>query len=83
MHTFKLAVAGLMLSASTAALAQTADRIWTGGTILTMEDDAMRAEAVAGGTPRTATSNVLQMTPNAMPSAPSTSCAVPTGKGSG
>lgn len=47
MHTFKLAVAGLMLSASTAALAQTADRIWTGGTILTMEDDAMRAEAVA------------------------------------
>jgi hypothetical protein len=47
MRILHLAVAGLMLSASTAALAQTADRIWTGGTILTMEDDAMRAEAVA------------------------------------
>ena len=42
------------------------------------DDDAtrwMRADAVAGGTPITATSKVLQITPNAMPSAPSTSCA--------
>ena len=35
----------------------------------------IRADAVAGGTPITATSRVLQITPNAMPSAPSTSCA--------
>ena len=32
------------------------------------------AEAAAGGTPRL-TSRVLEITPNAMPSAPSTSCA--------
>jgi predicted amidohydrolase YtcJ len=36
-----------MLLASGAACAQTADRIWTGGPILTMDDKAMRAEAVA------------------------------------
>lgn len=33
--------------AATAALAQPADRIWSGGTVLTMNDAAMRAEAVA------------------------------------
>ena len=33
--------------ASTCALAQPADRIWSGGTILTMNDAAMRAEAIA------------------------------------
>jgi len=33
--------------AATAALAQPADRIWAGGTVLTMNDAAMRAEAVA------------------------------------
>ena len=34
------------------------------------------AEARCGGTPSAVTINVLAMTPNAMPSAPSTSCAV-------
>ncbi|MFM1891576.1 MAG: hypothetical protein RLZ44_653 [Pseudomonadota bacterium] len=33
--------------ATTCALAQSADRIWSGGTILTMNDAAMRAEAIA------------------------------------
>ena len=33
--------------AATAALAQPADRIWSGGPVLTMNDAAMRAEAVA------------------------------------
>lgn len=33
------------------------------------------AEARAGATPMTLTSSVLQMTPKAMPSAPSTNCA--------
>jgi predicted amidohydrolase YtcJ len=47
MRAFQLAAAALMLSASTGALAQSADRIWTGGTIITMEDEAMRAEAIA------------------------------------
>jgi predicted amidohydrolase YtcJ len=47
MRAFQLAAAALLLSASTGALAQSADRIWTGGTILTMEDQAMRAEAIA------------------------------------
>lgn len=47
MRAYQFAAAALMLSASTGALAQTADRIWTGGTIITMEDDAMRAEATA------------------------------------
>lgn len=47
MRTVHFAVAAMMLSASTGAIAQTADRIWTGGTILTMEDGAMRAEAIA------------------------------------
>lgn len=47
MRAFHYATAALMLSVSSGALAQTADRIWTGGTIITMEDDAMRAEAIA------------------------------------
>jgi predicted amidohydrolase YtcJ len=47
MRALHWGAAALMLSASTGALAQSADRIWTGGTILTMEDDAMRAEAIA------------------------------------
>ncbi len=33
------------------------------------------ADAVAGGTPSTLTSSVVEITPNAMPSAPSTICA--------
>ena len=36
-----------LMTAASAAFAQTADRIWTGGPILTMDDKAMRAEAVA------------------------------------
>jgi predicted amidohydrolase YtcJ len=47
MRALQLAAAALMLSASTGALARSADRIWTGGTIITMEDEAMRAEALA------------------------------------
>ena len=47
MRALHLAAAALMLSASTGAMAQTADRIWTGGPIITMEDSAMRAEAIA------------------------------------
>jgi predicted amidohydrolase YtcJ len=41
-----LAAAGLVL-ASAAGAQEAADRIWSGGTILTMDDAAMRAEAVA------------------------------------
>jgi predicted amidohydrolase YtcJ len=37
----------LLTGTSAAALAQSADRIWSGGPILTMDDKAMRAEAVA------------------------------------
>jgi predicted amidohydrolase YtcJ len=48
LHNLYLA-AVLLLSASTSALAQQADRIWSGGPILTMNDKAMRAEAVAVG----------------------------------
>jgi predicted amidohydrolase YtcJ len=40
-----VAVAGLAFAST--AMAQPADRIWTGGTILTMDDKAPRAEAVA------------------------------------
>lgn len=36
-----------LLLAGSEAYAQSADRIWTGGPILTMDDKAMRAEAVA------------------------------------
>ena len=46
-HVYRLAIAALLLSSGSAALAQSADRIWTGGPILTMNDQAMRAEAVA------------------------------------
>ena len=35
------------LAFSNAALADTADRIWSGGPVITMNDAAMRAEAVA------------------------------------
>ena len=37
----------LAATAATSARAQPADRIWSGGTVLTMNDGAMRAEAVA------------------------------------
>lgn len=43
----KRAVVTAMLLTGTAALAQQADRIWSGGPILTMNDKAMRAEAIA------------------------------------
>lgn len=47
MLNFRIAATALLLSTSASAWAQTADRIWVGGPIITMEDDAMRAEAVA------------------------------------
>jgi predicted amidohydrolase YtcJ len=49
MRLFRILAALAALSALSAlpAHAETADRIWTGGTILTMNDAAMRAEAVA------------------------------------
>jgi len=46
MRLFRILAALAALSALPAH-AETADRIWTGGTILTMNDAAMRAEAVA------------------------------------
>lgn len=42
-----LATATALGAALSAAAVEPADRIWTGGTILTMNDEAMRAEAVA------------------------------------
>jgi predicted amidohydrolase YtcJ len=42
-----LLAAALWLSASLAMAQDVADKIWRGGSILTMEDGAMRAEAVA------------------------------------
>ena len=36
-----------LLTTVSAAFAQTADRIWSGGPIITMNDEAMRAEAIA------------------------------------
>jgi hypothetical protein len=47
-----LLVCLLVAAAASTAAAQTADRIWHGGAVLTMNDAAMRAEAVAekGGT---------------------------------
>ena len=47
-----LLVCLLVAAAASTAAAQTADRIWHGGPVLTMNDAAMRAEAVAekGGT---------------------------------
>jgi len=44
---FAAALATCMALAAPAAAQPTADRIWSGGTILTMNDKAMRAEAVA------------------------------------
>ena len=41
------ALAAALTLVAAAAAAQPADRIWSGGTILTMNDKAMRAEAVA------------------------------------
>jgi hypothetical protein len=47
-----LLVCLLVAAAASTAAAQSADRIWSGGAVLTMNDAAMRAEAVAekGGT---------------------------------
>jgi predicted amidohydrolase YtcJ len=45
-HSGKILALSLLL-ASAAANAQMADRIWSGGPILTMDDTAMRAEAIA------------------------------------
>ena len=42
-----LTLATLAQAVAQAALADTADKIWVGGPILTMNDNAMRAEAVA------------------------------------
>jgi hypothetical protein len=47
MNCTRLAAALLLAFASPAALAATADQIWSGGPILTMNDQAMRAEAIA------------------------------------
>jgi hypothetical protein len=47
MKLLHLTAALLLAGTSVAALAQSADRIWYGGPILTMDDEAMRAEAVA------------------------------------
>jgi predicted amidohydrolase YtcJ len=47
MKLLQLAVALLLAGTGAAATAQSADRIWSGGPILTMNDEAMRAEAVA------------------------------------
>lgn len=44
---FRFTMAAALLLASVCAFAQTADRIWSGGPILTMNDAAMRAEAIA------------------------------------
>ncbi|EGV16586.1 amidohydrolase [Thiocapsa marina] len=44
---FRFTMAAALLLASASAFAQTADRIWSGGPILTMNDAAMRAEAIA------------------------------------
>ncbi len=43
----RFATAGALLLASALGIAQSADRIWSGGTVLTMNDAAMRAEAIA------------------------------------
>lgn len=43
----RILAAALVLSPIAPAMAQDADRIWTGGPVLTMNDAAMRAEAVA------------------------------------
>jgi len=46
-HAFAACVAALAVAPPASAQSQTADRIWSGGSILTMNDQAMRAEAVA------------------------------------
>lgn len=43
----RLCTALALMTAVSAAVAQPADRIWSGGTVLTMSDKAMRAQAVA------------------------------------
>ena len=47
MPVFAAALAGCMALAAPALAQQTAESIWSGGPILTMNDKAMRAEAVA------------------------------------
>jgi predicted amidohydrolase YtcJ len=47
MRALSFVTAAMLLSTSTSAIAQTADRIWTGGPIITMDEGQMRAEAVA------------------------------------
>ncbi|HYN58679.1 MAG TPA: amidohydrolase [Rubrivivax sp.] len=47
MPVFAAAMAGCMTLAAPASAQQTADTIWSGGPIITMNDKAMRAEAVA------------------------------------
>ena len=47
MPVFAVALAGCMALVAPASAQQTADSIWSGGPILTMNDKAMRAEAVA------------------------------------
>jgi hypothetical protein len=47
MKLLHLITALLLTGPSAAAMAQSADRIWAGGPILTMDDKAMRAEAIA------------------------------------
>ncbi|WP_295881037.1 amidohydrolase [uncultured Thiohalocapsa sp.] len=44
---FRFTMAAALLLASACTFAQTAERIWSGGPILTMNDAAMRAEAIA------------------------------------
>ncbi len=46
-RTLRTAILAAALAFTASAQSQTADRIWTGGPILTMNDKAMRAEAVA------------------------------------
>lgn len=43
----RFATAGALLLASAFSFAESADRIWSGGTVLTMNDAAMHAEAIA------------------------------------
>jgi hypothetical protein len=47
LQTLRVATTALLFLAGGAAFAQSADRIWIGGPILTMNDPAMRAEAIA------------------------------------
>jgi hypothetical protein len=43
----RILLATLLMTGAVPAAAQSADRIWFGGQILTMDDKAMRAEAIA------------------------------------